>query len=250
MTPIIEVDKLSVNYGQTNVLSGISFVLERGDFIGVAGPNGAGKSTLIKALFGLVPKTSGSISLFGIPQNKFFDWNRIGYLPQKISNLNPLFPASVEEVVLSGLLSQKIFPKFVTRLDRAKVKQVLKDLEILDLHSRMLSELSGGQQQRVMLARTLVSNPDLLIFDEPSTALDPDSRNDFFDIVKGLNKKGTTVMIITHDTGYIGSFANKLLYIDRKLIHFGAIADFCCHGDEVGQRFERTDKHIIWHQHS
>jgi len=249
MMPIIEVKNLFVDYGKTNVLTDISFALEKGDFIGIAGPNGAGKSTLIKTLLGLVEKTSGNIKLFGVELEKFSNWNNIGYLPQKLSNLNPIFPASVEEIVLLGLLSQKSFPKMVTKGDRKKVNKVLTDLEILNLRDKMLSDLSGGQQQRVMLARTMVSNPEVLIFDEPSTALDPESRNDFFEIIKKLNAAGTTIILITHDTGYIGSYANKLLYIDRKLIHYGAIKEFCCHGDKIGQRFERTDGHIIWHQH-
>jgi zinc transport system ATP-binding protein len=249
MPSIIEVKNLFVNYGQTNVLNDIGFELEAGDFVGIAGPNGAGKTTLIKTLLGLVPKTSGTITIFGQEQTRFSDWGKIGYLPQKLSSLNQLFPASIEEVILLGLLSNKSFPKIITKNDRKKVDKVIEDLEISNLRSKMLSELSGGQQQRVMLARTLVSDPKILIFDEPSTALDPESRNDFFSLIKKLNKQGTTILLITHDTGYIGSFANKLLYIDRKLVHFGPIAEFC-HGDKIGNRFEKTDGHIIWHQHN
>jgi len=249
MKPIIEVNNLYVDYGQNNILNDISFAVSKGDFVGVAGPNGAGKSTLIKALLGLVSKQHGTIKLFGIDTEKFTDWQRVGYLPQKISNTNSLFPASVEEVVTLGLLAQKKFPKMITAGDRKKVARILDELAISNLKDKMMSLLSGGQAQRVMLARTLVSDPEILIFDEPSTALDPESRDEFFNVVKKLNEQGTTIILITHDTGFIGGFANKLLYIDRKLIHYGAINDFCCHEDELGHHFEKSHGHIIWHQH-
>lgn len=250
MKPVITVKNLFVDYGKTNVLTDINFELAPGDFVGIAGPNGAGKSTLIKTLLELVDKSRGAIELFGVAQERFSAWDKIGYLPQKISNLNPLFPASVEEVVVLGLLARKSFPKIVTRKDRRTVEEMLRELEIFHLRERMLSELSGGQQQRVMLARTLVAKPEILVFDEPSTALDPESRNEFFALIQKLNKQGTTILLITHDTGYIGNYANKLLYIDRKVVHFGPIDEFCCFGDKAGQRFEKADGHVIWHQHN
>lgn len=248
MTPVIEVKNLFVNYGQANVLNDISFAVESGDFVGIAGPNGAGKTTLIKAILGLIPKSAGTISLFGQTQEAFADWGKIGYLPQKLSNLNQLFPASIEEVILLGLLSKKKFPKIITKNDRKKVNKIIDELEITNLKGKMVSDLSGGQQQRVALARTMVSDPKILIFDEPSTALDPESRNDFFHLIKRLNDKGTAILIITHDTGYIGSYANKLLYIDRKVVHYGSIGEFC-QNENTGRHFERTDEHIIWHRH-
>lgn len=249
MKAIIEFDHVTVKYGQTEAVSDISCVIEKGDFVGLAGPNGAGKTTLIKALFGLIPVTAGKISLFGQAQKSFTDWQKIGYLPQKLTNLNPLFPASVREVVLLGLLSSKKPPKIITEIDNNKVGKVLGELEITLLKDKMLAELSGGQQQRVMLARALAAEPEILIFDEPSTALDPQSRKNFFRLIKKLNQeKGVTVIIITHDTGYIGNYANKLLYIDRKLVHFGKLADFCP-AEKAGPYFEKSDGHIIWHQH-
>jgi zinc transport system ATP-binding protein len=215
----------------------------------LAGPNGAGKTTLIKAILGLLPISKGTINLFGKPHKYFHDWWKIGYLPQKFSTINILFPATVEEVVILGLLSQKNWPKSITRNDYKKTQGILQELGIYDLKTSMLSELSGGQQQRVFLARALVAQPEVLIFDEPSTALDPASRNDFFLLIKKLNKdKNITIILITHDTGYIGSYANKLLYIDHTLVHFGKISDYCI-SKKVGPYFEKSDRHIIWHQH-
>lgn len=250
MHPIIETKNLSVHYGQTEALKDISFAIEKGDFVGLAGPNGAGKTTLIKAILGLLPISKGKIGLFGKTKEKFSDWGKIGYLPQKFSTINTLFPATVDEVVMLGLLSQKKFPKKITISDHKKVDDILQELGISELKKRMLFELSGGQQQKVLLARALVSNPEILIFDEPSTALDPESRESFFQLIQKLNKQdGIAVILITHDTGYIGQYANKLLYIDNGLIYFGKFSDFC-RDEKMNSYFGRYEQHIICYQHN
>jgi zinc transport system ATP-binding protein len=249
MPTIIETKNISVHYGQTEALKDISFVIEKGDFIGLAGPNGAGKTTLIKAILGLLPISKGRIKMFGKAKERFDDWDKIGYLPQKLSTINALFPATVDEVVVLGLLSQKKWPKRITASDQRKTEEMLQELGIGRLKEKMLSELSGGQQQRVLLARALVSNPELLIFDEPSTALDPESRNDFFQLIQRLNKeKNITIILITHDTGYIGQYADKLLYIDKNLIYFGKFSEFC-KSEKMNTYFGKYDQHIICHQH-
>ena len=250
MNLIIETKNLSVSYGQTEALTNVSFTVEKGDFVGLAGPNGAGKTTLIKTILGLLPTSKGEIKLFGKTKEKFNDWGKIGYLPQKLSTINALFPATVDEVVTLGLLSQKKFPRRITANDQKRTSETLRELGIFDLKKRMLSELSGGQQQKVLLARALVSNPEILIFDEPSTALDPESRESFFQLLQKLNKKnGTAVILITHDTGYIGQYANKLLYIDKSLVYFGKFSDFC-QDEKMNAYFGKYEQHIICHQHN
>jgi zinc transport system ATP-binding protein len=250
MESIIEVKNLSVHYGQTEALKDVSFAIEKGDFIGLAGPNGGGKTTLIKAILGLIPISNGKIKILGITTEKFGDWGKIGYLPQKSSTINALFPATVNEIITLGLLSQKKIPKRIIKNDKIKVNQILEELGISDLQNKMISELSGGQQQKVLLARALVSNPEILIFDEPSTALDPNARESFFNLVQKLNKEnGIAIILITHDTGYIGSYANKLLYLDHELKYFGNIEGYCEVGEE-NHSFERSGGHIIWHQHN
>ncbi len=250
MSTIIEIKNISVHYGTTEALKDVSVVIEQGDFVGLAGPNGAGKTTLIKALLGLLPISKGEIMLFGKSREGFDDWGAIGYLPQKISTINMLFPATVDEVVMTGLLSQKKWPKKITNNDHERVNKTLQELGIDDLKKRMLSELSGGQQQKVLLARAIVSEPKILIFDEPSTALDPESRESFFQLVQKLNKQnGITVILITHDTGYIGQYANKLLYIDKTLIYFGNFSEFCT-SEKMSSYFGNYEQHHICHQHS
>jgi len=219
MENILETKNLSVAYEKIDVLNHISISIKGGDFVGIIGPNGGGKTTLIKAILGLIPLSNGSVKLFGKDIKEFKEWNRIGYLPQKHSTVNLLFPATVEEVVTLGLLSQRKWPKRVSLDDKNKVTEILKTLGILELRGKMLSILSGGQQQRVFLARALVSSPDMLIFDEPSTALDTKSRESFFDFIRRLNKEGgVTIILITHDTSQVNNYVSKLLYIDKELV--------------------------------
>jgi len=246
---IIIAKNVSIAYGQNEVLKNVSFDIKQGDFIGIAGPNGGGKTTLIKAMLGLVSINEGDFILFNQSIKKFKNWAQIGYLPQKSSMINILFPASVFEIVGLGLLGYKKIPKKINKNDQEKINQILKHLGILHLSKKMFSELSGGQQQKVLLARALVSDPEILIFDEPSTALDPDSREAFFNLIQKLNKeKNITILLITHDTGYIGNYANKLMYLDYQLKYFGEISGFCSSAEEENC-FRKVGDHIIWHQH-
>ena len=250
MTTVIQTNSLSVNYDKSEAVSNISFSIERGDFVGLAGPNGAGKTTLVKAILGLLPLSKGSIELFGQSQKEYTDWGKIGYLPQKASTINPLFPATVQEIVTLGLLSGQNYPKRLSKTDVEQTDKVLHELDIFDLKKLMFSELSGGQQQKVLLARALVSQPEALIFDEPSTALDPESRETFFKMLERLNKeKGITILFITHDTGYIGQYANKLMYIDKNLIYYGMFSDFC-RSEKMNTYFGTYEHHVICHQHT
>ena len=249
MSTVIQTNSLCVNYDKSEVLSNVSFSIERGDFVGLAGPNGAGKTTLVKAILGLLPLSNGSIELFGQFQKEFTAWGKIGYLPQKASTINPLFPATVQEIVTLGLLSGQNFPKRLSKTDVEQTDKVLHELDIYDLKKLMFSELSGGQQQKVLLGRALVSQPEALIFDEPSTALDPESREAFFKMLERLNKeKGITILFITHDTGYIGQYANKLMYIDKDLIYYGMFSDFC-KSEKMNTYFGTYEHHVICHQH-
>lgn len=249
MFNILEINNLSANYGTTQVLKNISFNVERGDFVGLAGPNGAGKTTLIKTILGLLPIISGSIKLFNKPIADFNEWGNIGYLPQKSSTLNALFPATVGEVVGLGLLSKNKWVKRLSSEDQNEINQILDELGITNLKDKIFFELSGGQQQKVLLARALVSKPKLLIFDEPSTALDPESRESFFHLLQALNtKEKIAIILITHDTGFIGQYADKLLYIDKNLIYFGKFSDFC-QSDKMNNYFGKYEQHLICHQH-
>ena len=249
MDNILSVKNLRFSYGASEVISDISFEVAKGDFIALVGPNGAGKSTLIKLILGLEEGYDGEINIFDFRAAKFKMWNKVGYLPQRVNVFNPLFPATVKEVVELGLLSDKKYPKRFNKEDKSKVDNILSFLGISGLNNKPIAELSGGQQQKVFLARALVSNPELLIMDEPSTALDPETRENFFKLINRLNSENNmTVIMITHDAAQVGEYAAKLLYLDKKIIFYGPFADFC-HSSAMEKYFGHYSQHLICHQH-
>lgn len=248
---ILSVQNLSFRYGAApETLSGVSFSVRPGEYLAIAGPNGAGKTTLMRLALGLLDgRHDGSIELFGTPIRKFREHRRIGYLPQRVNAFNPLFPASAGEVVGLGLLSGKRFPKRVSAGDRELVREALRKFDILDLEHKPIGELSGGQQQRVFLARATVGNPDLLVLDEPATALDPDSRERFYAALDLLRQeRGMAVIMITHDIAHAGEHAESLLYLDRSVVFSGKFSDFCG-SKEMEGKFGFYAQHMICHQH-
>lgn len=246
---IVSTELLACNYREGRVLEDISFQVERGDYVGIVGPNGSGKSTLVKALLGLVTISKGSASLFGTPLSNFKDWHKVGYLPQSLHLVNPVFPATVHETVGLGLLSLKRFPKRLTRDDKNKIDITLDELGILDLKLKLIGELSGGQLQRVLLARAIVNDPELLVLDEPTAALDPETRGRFYAMISDINRsRGVTVLLVTHDSGTIGEHASKMLYLDKKLLFYGSFDEFC-HSPEMSSMFGEHSQHLMCHRH-
>jgi zinc transport system ATP-binding protein len=246
---IVTTELLSCSYREGRVLEDISFQVKRGDYVGIVGPNGSGKSTLIKALLGLVTISSGSASLFGTRLSDFRDWHKVGYLPQSLHLVNPVFPATVHETVGLGLLSLKRFPKRLNRADVDKIDKILNELGISDLKHKLIGELSGGQLQRVLLARAIVNDPELLVLDEPTAALDPETRGRFYAMIADINRsRGVTVLLVTHDSGAIGEHASKMLYLDKKILFYGSFDEFCC-SPEMSSLFGEHSQHLMCHRH-
>ncbi len=246
---IVTTELLSCSYREGRVLEDVSFQVERGDYVGIVGPNGSGKSTLVKALLGLVAINKGSATLFGSPLTHFRDWHKVGYLPQSLHLVNPVFPATVHETVGLGLLSLKRFPKRLNRHDHDKISIILNELGVLDLEHKLIGELSGGQLQRVLLARAIVNDPELLVLDEPTAALDPETRSRFYAMISEINRsRGVTVLLVTHDSGAIGEHASKMLYLDKKILFYGSFDQFCC-SPEMSSLFGEHSQHLMCHRH-
>jgi len=246
---VISIKGLSFAYQGNYVLQDVSFGIKAGDYIGIVGPNGSGKSTLMRCILGLNEAEQGEISLFGVPRSSFVEWHRIGFLPQGLQLFNPNFPATVEEVVRLGRLSRKRFPRRFDRSDSAAVAQSLELMGISSIRNKPIGELSGGLRQRALLARALVNEPDILILDEPTTALDPDTRENFYAILKDLNRnRGTTVILVTHDSATVGLYASRLLYLDKRIIFYGTFREFCSSDDMTGL-FGHQGQHLICRMH-
>lgn len=209
---LISVKNLTVKYDNYIALKDISFNVYKGDYIYVIGQNGAGKSTLIKAITRLLKPSEGNVIL---------NTHNIGFLPQVLNRKNN-FPITVEEVIYSGFKKQKLF---ISKEDKQLINTWLDKMKLSNLNTKMMSELSGGQQQRVYLIRALISNPDLLILDEPTSSLDPEFRKHFYDLLEELNKNNTTIIFITHDIELTSCNDKLILQIDQELIYFGKVED-------------------------
>lgn len=220
---MIHYQDVSVNFGKFNVLSNITFSIEKGDFLHIVGPNGSGKTTLVKLLVGLLNPSSGHIDVSDVQK---------GYLPQKLLTKVNL-PMTVREVIYSGFPKQKLRP---TKTECELIHSWLEIMEIPQLFNESMAYLSGGQQQRVFLIRALISNPELLILDEPTSALDPSFREKFYQLLYQLQQeKKTTIIHVTHDLTDAVKDDCKVMYIDQKIKFFGNYHDF--------QHFEHGGHH-------
>lgn len=207
--PLLSFENLSIGYENTSVLEGLSFSVEKGDYLAIIGENGAGKSTLLKTMLGLIQPLKGKV-VFKDGLKK----TEIGYLPQQTIAQRD-FPASVWEVVLSGCLAKNGIRPFYRKEDKELAKANIQKLGLEGFEKRCYRELSGGQQQRVLLARALCSSNKILVLDEPVTGLDPKVTNQLYELIKSLNEEGITIIMISHDL-HVLEFANKVLHIGRE----------------------------------
>jgi len=238
---ILDVKNLKVKIQSCEILKDISFSVEKGDYIAIVGPNGAGKTTLVRALLGLIDGVEGSI---------VFHSSKLGYLQQKVSVNDSKFPATVEEIIRSGLLSEKKFPKIYGKQDIEKTDEIINLLGITKLKNQKIGKLSGGELQKVLFARGLVSGPEILFLDEPTTALDPLSRGNFYNLLQELNKKtDVTILLVSHDIGSVGKYAGKMLYIDRQIIFYGTFHEFC-ESSDMTEFFGDISHHFFCQRHN
>jgi len=245
--PIISIKNLNYSIGEQRILSNISFDINRGAYVALLGPNGGGKSTLIKLILSLLTPYSGDIEILSVEQKKFKEYYKIGYVPQNVSLFDNNFPLSVYETVALGLSSQKHWFSFLlTEEDKEDIDRVLDRVDITHLKDKNLSQLSGGQRQRVMIARALVSQPEILILDEPSTGVDIASQEKFYQFLKRLNREqNLTIIFITHDLGVIVDDVTNVLAVNQTMIFQGTAKDILnCEG--VSELYG-TKSHIIGH---
>jgi zinc transport system ATP-binding protein len=226
--PVVEIRDVSVRYANGVVaLEGITLDVDERDLIALIGPKGAVKSTLLKVILGLIKPTSGSVKLLG-NENLTKTLKFVGYVPQSAQARDPNLPFSVFETVLLGLTPQAgLFHGLGTKANRRKVEEALKLFGIYDLKDRKIGQLSGGQAQRVFLSKAMVSDPKLLLLDEPTSGVDTSSKGEFYNMLDRLNKDtGVTVILSSHDVGVITKIANRVLCINRSQFFCGENADF------------------------
>jgi zinc transport system ATP-binding protein len=210
-----------VDFGGQLALRGVDLRVDRGQVVALLGANGSGKSTLVRALVGLVPLSHGKIRLFGIPRERFRQWHRIGYVPQRITAASGV-PATVREVVASGRLSRTRWLRPSGSADRAAVESALRTVGLAERAADSVAELSGGQQQRTLIARALAAEPEVLILDEPTAGVDLTSQRTFADALELLVAAGTTILLVAHELGPLEPLIDRAVVLRHgRVVHDG-----------------------------
>lgn len=213
---IIELENVTVQWGDKPTLNNISFSVCNGDFIAITGPNGGGKTTLLKTILKLISPSSGIV--------KYFKKLNIGYLPQK-NMIDGHFPITLKELVASGLLSSKLSDEEKNR----RVGDMLGLVKLENFANNPIGTLSGGQLQRGLLGRAIISDPELIVLDEPLSYIDKHFEADIYNILEDLSKR-TTIILVSHEMTTISTMANRHLIVD-KTIHECTASHHYVHSD-------------------
>ncbi len=245
---LVVLRRVAFAYERTEVLVDVDLTIEEGDFLALIGPNGSGKTTLVKIILGLLRPTAGEVEIFGRRPSEFVEWDKVGYVPQKATHIDPFFPASVEEVVGMALVAGRREGGRPGREAKGKVRRALEVVGLGELGREAIGRLSGGQQQRVFIARALVTSPRILFLDEPTTGVDAETQASFYDLLDRLNKsEGLTIVLVTHDIGIVNKHVNRVACLNQKLVYHGDHAAFC-RSDAFRDLIGRGD-HLISHEH-
>ena len=223
---LITCENLSLGYDSHEIVGGLNFEVNGGDYLYIVGENGSGKTTLMKTLLGLNPLISGKI-VFGGGMKK----NAVGYLPQQ-TVIQRDFPASVFEIVLSGFSGSTGFKPFYSKAQKKAAFENIRKMGIENLKNRCYRELSGGQQQRVLLARALCATRKIILLDEPVSGLDSIATKEMYSIIEKLNREDNiTVIMISHDISAAYKYASHILHIGAKCF-FGTKREYIAYASE------------------
>ena len=213
---IVDVDHLSFEYGNRRVLHNLNFSIRQGDYAVLTGENGSGKSTLMKVLSGELESAKGRVVIAGSDSlTAALHRIRIGYMPQNGTSGNAFFPATVEEIMETGMY-HPFWKKWAVKDKKERICRTLEEMGMKDALNRRIGELSGGQQQRVMLARVLISKPQLLLLDEPAVGVDQESLRQLAAVLKRRNQEeAMTIFLITHGNQAVFSGANRFFKMEE-----------------------------------
>ena len=212
--PVIRIDEAVVAYREDTALEGVSLAVARGEFVGIIGPNGAGKTTLLTLVNGLGRLVHGRVRVLGLdPYNG--DGRRVrrraGYVAQ-VERIDPRLPISVRDTVMTGLYGKLGWFRRPGRPQRRLVEDVLERVGIAHLARRPIGQLSGGEYQRAAIARALVQEPDVFLFDEPTASIDPQAQTDILDLVQDIHRQtGATTLYVTHDLATLPHSCERLV---------------------------------------
>ena len=206
----VEVKNLYFKYDKELILENINFTLKDKEFMAIIGPNGGGKSTLLKLLLGFLKPLKGEIKIYGKSPKE--NSHIIGYVPQH-TNFNLDIPITVFDIVMQGRLSKGKF--FYNKEDKQIVNEILHNLGIYELKERKIKDLSGGQRQKVLIARALAVKPNIIMMDEPTSAIDINGQKEILDLIESLD---ITRLVVSHDIKILLRKVDKIAYVNKKMI--------------------------------
>ncbi|MBR3229204.1 MAG: amino acid ABC transporter ATP-binding protein [Bacilli bacterium] len=215
---MLEVKNLKKNFGKTKVLKKIDFKIEKGDRLAIIGPSGCGKSTILRCINQLEVPSSGEIIFEGKNILENTDMTKIR---RKIGMVFQQFNLFENLTVLDNITLAPIKLKIMSKEEaEIKAKKLLKSIGLENKKDNYPNELSGGQKQRVAIIRTLIMNPDIILFDEPTSALGPEMVEEVEQLIKQIAEDGMTMIIVSHEMNFVRNCANKLLFIDEGKVSF------------------------------
>lgn len=246
---LLQAEHLTVLRDEDAILDNVSFTVHAGEYVGVVGPNGGGKTTLLMALLGLLKPTKGKVRIHGEDPQKAKALERIGYVPQTFLGRQFTFPITVEEVVATGLIRNG-FAGFLSKKNWSDVHDTLLEVGMRRYIKRSFHELSGGERQRVIIARALVSRPEILFLDEPLSAVDQPSQSEFYKLLTRLNKdRGLTIMLVSHDLEMVAREASRVLCLNQQL-HLNCTTSKLKGDENWTEVFGQRTKPVHHHSHS
>jgi ABC-type Mn2+/Zn2+ transport system ATPase subunit len=224
--PAVRFENVTVAFQQAVGIEDVSFSINPGEFLGIIGPNGSGKTTLLRTVLGLEKPGKGRVTVLGASGRDLGRVRRrIGYVPQRRA-IDPRFPITVFDAALTGVYGSLGVLRYPARCDRARVEAALAAVGLADAAGHVAGHLSGGQQQRLLIARALAQEPEILLLDEPTSAVDVATKTAIVDLVRVLHtERGLTTLYVTHDINEVLTCLNKVMYINRSVRLFGACAD-------------------------
>lgn len=212
MTSVLSFDDVCFSYGEAEVLHNVSFSVEPGALMAMVGPNGGGKSTLLRLALGLLTPQRGRVLLFGETPGRVC--RRVGYVPQFLK-YDPAFPVTALDVVLMGRTGMRRVGVF-RKADRAASRAALAEVGLADLAGRRLGDLSGGERQRVLVAQALVTDPALLLLDEPTASVDPVVEHGLYDLLHALTAR-MPVVVVSHNLSVVTRHATHVACVNRTV---------------------------------
>lgn len=241
MTLAIELERVSFSYGGPLVLQDVTLAVQHGEFLGVVGPNGSGKTTLLRLILGLLEPMSGRVLVLG--REPADARKSVGYVPQ-FASFERDFPISVQEMVLQGRLGRTRAWGRYSRRDHDAARRAMAQAHVAHVRGQPIGGLSGGQVQRALVARALVTEPEILVLDEPTSNIDLKAEDNIFNLLEQL-RKNMTIVVVSHDIGFMTQYVSRVACLNRTLV---------CHttSEVTGQVVEElygAPVHMIQHPH-